>query len=123
MSGILRYLHPRERAAVDNCVVRLYAALHNDVVGVWLFGSKSCGDFRLDSDIDLLVVLRDLQPAKRWCIREIAAECSLTYDVLFNVHILEQARWNEEVQYQGTLWRELQRDGVPLLPAGVPTVG
>ena len=121
MSGTLRYLHPCERAAVDDCVLRLYAALHNDVVGVWLFGSKSRGDFRPDSDIDLLVVLRDLRPAKRWCIREIAAECSLTYDVLFNVHILDQAGWDEEVHYQGTLWRELQRDGVLLLPAGVPT--
>src|SRR5919108_5711574 len=119
MSGTLRYLHPCERAAVDDCVLRLYAALRNDVVGVWLFGSKSRGDFQPDSDIDLLVVLRDLQPAKRWCIREIAAECSLTYDVLFNVHILDQAGSDEEVHYDGTLWRELQRDGVLLLPAGV----
>jgi uncharacterized protein len=123
MSGTLRYLHPRERAAVDHCVLRLYATLHNDVAGVWLFGSKARGDFRPDSDIDLLVVVRGLQPAKRRCIREIAAECSLTYDVLFNVHILEQARWNEEVHYQGTLWRELQRDGAPLSPVGVHTAG
>jgi predicted nucleotidyltransferase len=123
MSGTLRYLHPHERAAVDDCVLRLHTALPNDVVGIWFFGSKSRGDFRPDSDIDLVVVLRDLQPAKRWCIREIAAECSLTYDVLFNVHILDQALWNEEVHYQGTLWRELQQDGVPLLPAVVPTAG
>lgn len=123
MSGTLRHLRSHERAAVDDCVSRLYIALGNDVAGLWFFGSRSRGDFSSDSDIDLLIVLRSLQPAKRWRIREIAAECSLEYDVLFNIHILNQICWDEEVHYQGTLWREIQRDGVSLLPERVPSGG
>ena len=120
MCSRMNYLSASERTAVDDCVIRLPSALGEDLVGVWLFGSKARGDFGLDSDIDLLVVLRDWQPQKRWRIREIAAQCSLKHDVLFNVHIIDQGRWNDEVNYQGTLWREIQRDGVPLLPEAAP---
>ena len=94
---------------------RLSAALGDSLVGIWLFGSKSRGDFSPDSDIDLLVVLKNQQPEKRWRIREIAAECSLADDVVFNTHILDQARWQEKMHYQDTRWREIERDGVSLL--------
>lgn len=120
MNGTLDFLQAREQAAIDACTARLHAALGNDLIGLWLFGSKSRGDYGPDSDIDLLVVLKELQPEKRWRIRQIAARCSLEYDVLFNTHILDQARWEQEVRYQGTLWREIQRDGVPLLPEIAP---
>ena len=123
MNRTLSSLHPHEQGAVHDCVLRLHAALRSDIVGVWLFGSKARGEARPDSDIDLCVVLKDLQPPKRWRIREIAAQCSLEYDVLLNVHLLDQARWDEEVHHRGAWWRELQRDGVPLRPEAVPTVG
>jgi predicted nucleotidyltransferase len=115
MSGTLNDLQPHERMALDDCVNRLHLSLGDNLMGLWLFGSKSRGDFDPDSDIDLLVVLKILRPERRWRIREIAAQCSLEYDVLFNTHILDQARWDEEVHYRSTLWREIQRDGVSLL--------
>ena len=115
MRDTLNYLKPHERMAVDDCVNRLHLRLGDNLIGLWFFGSKSRGDFDPDSDIDLLVVLKILQPETRWRIREIAAQCSLEYDVLFNAHILDQARWDEEVHYRSTLWREIQRDGVSLL--------
>ncbi|MGA9350662.1 MAG: nucleotidyltransferase domain-containing protein [Anaerolineae bacterium] len=114
MSDTLNYLQPHEQMAVNDYVNRLHFNLGDNLMGLWLFGSKLRGDFDSDSDIDLLVVLKILQPATRWRIREIAARCSLEHDVLFNTHILDQARWEEEVYYQSTLWREIQRDGVSL---------
>lgn len=119
MNGTLHFLQTKEQAAVNECVARLHDALGDDLIGLWLFGSKSRGDFGPDSDIDLLVVLEDLQPEKRWRIRQIAARCSLEYDVLFNTHILDQERWEKEVRHQGTLWHEIQRDGVSLMPAAI----
>jgi predicted nucleotidyltransferase len=123
MNDTLNYLQPHERMAVDDCVNRLHLSLGDNLMGLWLFGSKSRGDFEPDSDIDLLLVLKTLQPETRWRIREIAAQCSLEHDVLFNTHILDQSHWDEEVHYRSTLWREIQRDGVSLLlehVAGAP---
>ncbi len=119
MSMTLHFLQTREQAAVHEYVAQLRVALGEALIGLWLFGSKSRGDHSLESDIDLLIVLKDLQPEERWRIRRTAARCSLEYDVLFNTHILDRARWEEEVRYKGTLWREIQRDGVSLMPAAV----
>lgn len=123
MSGTLNYLQLYERMAINDCVNHLHLSLGDNLMSLWLFGSKVRGDFEPDSDIDLLVVLKILQPETRWRIREIAAQCSLEYGVLFNIHILDQAHWDEEVYYRGTLWREILRDGVSLLlerVAGAP---
>jgi len=115
MSGTLDYLQPHERMAVDDCVARLYRALGDELVSLWLFGSKARGDADPDSDIDLLVVTNALDWDLRDTIQGIGAKCSLEYDVLFNTHILDRARWDEEEHYRSTLWREIQRDGVSLL--------
>jgi hypothetical protein len=40
----------------------------------------------------------------------------LSEDVLLNTHILRQERWEEMVRHQATLWREVRRDGVSLMP-------
>ena len=97
------------------CIARLYQAVGDKLIGIWLFGSKVRGD-SADSDIDLLAVIQ-AQDCDLWhTIRRISARQSLEYDVLFNVHIIDRACWNDEIKYQATLWREVQRDGVPLLP-------
>lgn len=119
----MNYLNPRERAAIEDCVVRLHRAIGDQLVALWLFGSKARGDFGPDSDIDLLTVIKTLDWDVWHVIRKITARCSLEYDVLLNAHILDQARWDEEVRYRGTLWREIQRDGVSLLPETIPAEG
>jgi hypothetical protein len=38
------------------------------------------------------------------------------YDTLLNTHIVTADRWAEMRQWAATLWQQVQRDGVPLLP-------
>ena len=115
MNDVLPTLHPYERAAVREYVARLRQSLGSQLLGVWLFGSKARGDFGPDSDIDLLIVIPELDWSLWDEIRVIAARISLEYDVLLNTHILDQSHWDAQVRYQGTLWRQVQRDGVTLL--------
>jgi predicted nucleotidyltransferase len=116
MNDRTRTLLPHERAAIGECARRLPQILDHEPVGIWFFGSKARGDSDPDSDIDLLVVLRTVQPEMRWRIWELGSDISLEYDILLNVHIIDAGRWDEERQYHGTLWREIERDGVPLRP-------
>ena len=89
--------------------------MRDNLVGLYLFGSKARGDFHADSDIDLLVIVRQLDAESRWLTRATAADYSLQYNVLFNTHLYDKARWDIIVQYQDTLWREVQRDGIALM--------
>jgi hypothetical protein len=54
----------------------------------------------------------------------LGARISLEYDVLINTHILSRARREEMSRQQATLWREVQRDGIALVPglAAAPPV-
>lgn len=119
MRETLTYLQPHERAAVRQCLIRLRQVLGPQLVGVWLFGSKARGDFGPHSDVDLLIVIPELDWSLWDEIRLIAARVSLECDVLLNAHILDQSRWDAQVRYEGTLWRQVQRDGVPLLQGAI----
>jgi predicted nucleotidyltransferase len=121
MVGTLAYLRPNEEAAVGQCVSRLMSHPDGWLVEMYLFGSKARGDFTPDSDLDLLIVLEADDWEAKDKVRFVAADISLEYDVLINTHILSQARWEEMARQQATLWREVQRDGVPLMPVHQPT--
>ncbi len=93
----------------------LLAELKHGLFGIWVFGSKTRGQSTADSDLDLLVVVRELAPSIRWRIRELAADCSFDYDVLINTHILDQFGWEQHAGQKSTFWREIERDGLALL--------
>ena len=116
MSKHLRYLSPHEDDAVSEYISRLQRVLGQKLIGLWLFGSKARGELSPDSDIDLLIILTTAQSETRWLIWGLGSDVSLEYDVLLNAHIIDATRWDDERRYRGTLWREIERDGVPLQP-------
>lgn len=115
MNRLDTLLQANEKASISAFTDSLLLTQNANVSGVWLFGSKARGEATFDSDIDLLVVVLKVMPSVRWQIREIAADCSLEYDVLINTHILDKERWDSHVSFQSTLWREITRDGISLL--------
>ncbi len=107
-------LTDNEREAILTLCSALSSKLSNNLVHLYLFGSRARGDFEPDSDIDLLVVLRRLDAESRWLVRATAADYSLLYDVLFNTHLYELTDWQDMATRQDTLWRHVRRDGVLL---------
>jgi len=116
MSKTLAHLQPHEAAALKVCVERLMARLDGQLVAAYLFGSKARGDFASDSDLDVLIVLERVDGDIQDGVHLLGARVSLEYDVLINTHILSRARWEEMSRQQSTLWREVRRDGVVLIP-------
>ncbi|MBK8986918.1 MAG: nucleotidyltransferase domain-containing protein [Chloroflexi bacterium] len=114
MIDLPEHLQTNEKQAILKLCLTLSEMLGRNLVDMVLFGSKARGDFHPDSDIDLLVVLRHLNADSRWLVRSVAADCSLEYDVLFNTHLYEKGRWEAMMAHRDTLWREVQRDGMPL---------
>ncbi len=46
---------------------------------------------------------------------------SLLSQIIYT-HILDQKRWQAIVQYEDSLWREVERDGVPILVPAASTL-
>ena len=114
MSKLPHHLQINERSAVLTFSQNLRDFLGDDLCYLWLFGSKARGDFKYDSDFDLLIVLCQLNSERRGIIRRMAARVSLDCTTLMNTHIYDKARWDNIVRYEDTLWREVQRDGIAL---------
>jgi predicted nucleotidyltransferase len=114
MQPLPRYLQPRERAAVQDCIARLKNALGKQLRGIWLFGSKARDDPGPGSDIDLLIVISEMNWSWRDRILLIADRMSLEYRILLNTHILDQARWDAQRGRQDALWQQVQQGHVLL---------
>lgn len=120
MTNLPSHLQENERAAIWEFARSLNRFLDDDLCHLWLFGSKARGDFTADSDLDLLIVLRQMDPERRGIVQRMAARISLDFDTLINTHIKDKAHWDTIVQYQDTLWREVQRDGISLWRERLP---
>ena len=114
MSRLPTHLELNEGAALQAFAASLYQLANSTVVGVWLFGSKARGDFEVDSDLDLLIVLAEADWTIRDRIHLLAARVSLEYDVLINTHFLSDAAWARMARQHAALWQQVRHDGVPL---------
>ena len=81
-----------------------------------LYGSKARGDSTADSDIDVLVLLRQEDRAVRRDILTIAARVSLEYDVLLNPCVIGEARFSQQRDF--SFYRNATKEGVSLALEG-----
>ena len=76
--------------------------------GLWLYGSEARGEARPDSDIDLLLVLRDANRPTREIdrIADILADFNLRYGVLLSVLPVTEDTLKSA---KGPFWRNVRR--------------
>jgi predicted nucleotidyltransferase len=116
-------LTPRERTAVYNFVQTIQANYLNQIDQVVLFGSKARGDDTPESDIDILVVLRDNDWRLCDAIRTLGARVSLKHDVLLSIRAVSPDKWTELARYQFPLYRAIQTEGIVLFAPEHITIG
>lgn len=92
--------------------------LENTVVGVVLFGSYARGDYDDNSDIDLLVLLKQNSPQIEEEIASISSEAmeDCNFDQFLSPIRMSLAHWNELATNGSPLHEEIQREGIVLWP-------
>ena len=113
--------HPSERfssneeRAIEVFVKQLLAEFSQDVTDVRLFGSKARGEAGLDSDVDILVLVKHPDYAVKHAILWLAAEVSLAYDTLLSPRIIPSVAWQKMRQADTLFYRTVCSEGIPLL--------
>lgn len=115
-------LEPHEWAALQSFIQAIQVNYQNQVQMVVLFGSKARGDDSPESDIDVLVVLRNGDWRLRDTMRILGARVSLEHDVLLSIRAVSLDKWAELARYQFPLYRAIQAEGVILFPPELITV-
>lgn len=90
---LLSKLNKNEKKAVIEFKSNLLSKLGKEVVSIRLFGSKARGDFRKDSDIDILVVLKDPKEDEIDYIYDLAMSLDIKYSFYLSVKIFSKKEY------------------------------
>ena len=112
--GILFYLNAVEKKAVTEFTSRIKDALGANLFDIRLFGSKATGKFTDDSDIDVLVIVRNRDEETFDIISEILLDVELKYDCLISPVVFSVLEFSQNQEHQTLFYNEVARDGVAL---------
>ncbi|TAM45057.1 MAG: nucleotidyltransferase domain-containing protein [Gammaproteobacteria bacterium] len=103
--------HPK----LDSILQELSAALRgrygDRYVRLWLYGSEARGEAHAESDVDVLLVLREVNHPTREIdhIADILADFNLRYGVLLSILPVAE---NTLKTAEGPFWRNVRREGI-----------
>jgi uncharacterized protein (UPF0332 family)/predicted nucleotidyltransferase len=109
-----------ERQAVGEFLAELGQLLGDVLLGVTLFGSAARGENRIESDVDLLVLVdHDLSLRELGAINRSASRLGIDCDAVLSLLIMgpENRRFHE--RNRTLLWRNIAEDGIVLLAPAV----
>jgi predicted nucleotidyltransferase len=93
---------------------RLWSGLAADMVRVTCFGSYARGEETADSDLDVLVVVRQKDETISDFIREqaYAVMWSHDFDPVLSVKIFSEEEWNHLARLNSSFYESLQKEGI-----------
>lgn len=103
-----------ENEAVSNFLARVRSNYSGQSRKAMLFGSKARGEATADSDIDILLIVTNETWQFKDEICKIISDISLIYDVLLDVRVIGQARWQYMSEVQAGLYRNISREAIPI---------
>src|SRR5690554_2547098 len=84
-----------------------------DLYDIVLFGSVARQEADEESDLDLLIVIREeATHLVRNQISDIVFEINLKYDTNISIVVLEKTKWDNGVMHITPFYKEIERDGV-----------
>lgn len=107
-------LSATERAILERFATQAKEVLHDNLVSLILFGSRARGEARPDSDVDLLLVVKDLNRASQTLddLDDVVLDLLFEYGLLLAMIPVEAAQF---AQQERLLYRLASREGVRIL--------
>lgn len=109
-------LKERERAALAEFRSWLDERFGERLVKVVLFGSKARGDADDESDVDVLIVVRDFDHDREWDeLEDVASETGLMrHGVVFNTVEYSESEYERCRRREYPFITSIEREGIPL---------
>ena len=107
-------LTPDERVWLD--AYRSALRRHSDkVVRMLVYGSKARGDAHADSDLDVLLIVRDDAADAKRALRIIGYDLAATSDAVPSIMAYTAVEWRERRARGNPFQHAVERDGVSVL--------
>ena len=109
-----------ERRWLEGYVERLRTTPAALVERVVVYGSKARGDAGPESDVDVLVLVRDAPGAVETARKLVYGDVNESYGVDHSVVVRTTAQWNEDLEMELPFPRNVEAEGVEVHPARRP---
>lgn len=111
----IQTLNHQEERAIQTFIAQLNKHFGEAVSNILLYGSKARGDDRMDSDVDLLIVMESDDWTVRNRVSDIASRISLEFDLLISPHVVSQRNWQEMSEAPLSFYKNVIQESIPLL--------
>jgi len=101
-----------ERDAINRATKRLQEVLGDNLITVIAFGSRVSGDFSDESDLDILVVVKERDFGVIEKVVEIFGEEEDKTNISFSPVIKSLEVFKKEKAYNTTFYRNIKKEGV-----------
>ena len=108
-------LHPEEQRWLDEYRKMLNERHSGTVLRMVIYGSKARGDAREDSDLDVMVVVRNEATALKRPLRRIGYDLAATSWAVPSIMAYTQAEWDRLKDLRSAYRESVERDGVTVL--------
>ena len=102
------------QAALATYVERVTRLYPDEVLSVTLYGSQARGDAKVESDIDVLVVVRHDTPALRQALADLAWQVQFEHGVVISDIIRSAEQFNRMRANRFPFYQNVEREGVLL---------
>jgi len=118
-TGLVQF-SKQEIQALRSLIEQLKTGFQPQVSRIVLFGSKARGDAQIDSDIDVLIIVTDEGWSIKSKILQLGSRLSLEFDVLFNLFIVGENRWQYMKDIQFPIYQTISEEGISVdqIPLG-----
>jgi predicted nucleotidyltransferase len=107
-------LSQNEQEAVEVLIIRLRRLLSTNFISLRLFGSKARGEATADSDIDLLLTVKELDLRRKQAIYEIVLDVDLECDAKISLKVFTAEELQRSQAFGSPFLKNLDREGIIL---------
>lgn len=107
-------LSPTEQQALEHFKTALQSMLGDNLLALRLFGSRVRGEGTEESDLDVLVLVREKDRALCRRIVEESLEIDLTYETNLAPTILSAEEYQQNKEHQTPFYRNVERESLLL---------
>jgi predicted nucleotidyltransferase len=108
------YLNSVEKKAVEEFTLNVRHELKENLFDIKLFGSKQTGKFNADSDIDVLIIVRERTVDVINKIADILLDVELKYSSKISPIVLTSYELLQNEKHKTLFFDEITRNGVTL---------
>ncbi len=108
-------LHPEEQTWLDEYRKVLDERHPGTVLRMVIYGSKARGDAREDSDLDVLLVVKDGTDHLKLPLREIGYELAVVSDAVPSILAYTQEEWEDRKRRGFPFQQAVEHEGVSVL--------